>query len=278
MFLFFQLITCVFLLCFVSGTPIESPQASPIPAQTAAVGIAVSTPAPVKCGQREWAAAKTRLRSLIADNSEQARWPARLLRAGFHDCYEGSCDGSLAHELSRPENSNIDVTVDLLRSSIQGSCVTLADAIKIGLELSMEMMGAPELSCPKGTVDATEAGPTGEIPLQGQDAATILSNFRSKGFTVQEALAGNFGGHSVGGFGRTPFTPTIQRYGNEFAQFMTQSIRDPTGFNAIASDQTLLDVDVRGNVERFASDRAVLDNAFARFMRKLCRMGPVRHS
>ncbi len=294
----FQLIALCFLFAFASSTPIEAPVSSPIPVPTAAVrpsssvsrttptnGTAISIPvttpqaespipllAPERCGQRDWTGVKGRLRSLVLDNSEHARWPARLLRAGFHDCYEGSCDGSLAHELHRLENRNIDVTIDLLRSSIRGTCVSLADAIKIGLELSMELMGAPELSCPKGTVDAEKAGPPREIPNRFQDAATILANFRGKGFTVEEAHAGNFGGHSVGGFDDSLFTPTVARYGNEFAKFMTQPFSNATGFNALRSDRTLLEADTSGHVQSFADDRAVLDKAFASFMLKLCSM------
>ena len=213
------------------------------------------------------------MRSLISSDSERSRWPARLLRAGFHDCYEGKCDGSLAHELERRENRGIEPTVDLILLSIRDTCVTLSDGIKIGLELSMELIGAPELTCPKGTTsDAARAGPTGEIPTPSQDAQTILSNFRGKGFTIQEAMAGNFGGHSVGRFRGRPFTPTISRYGNEFAQFMTSSIPDPTGFNSLPSDRSLLLADANNVVEEFASDQSTLDRAFSRFMLKLCSM------
>ena len=299
--LFSRLIVTVCLFCFVSAVPIEAPQSSPIPIPSSAVhnttwstgtndtaSIAISstrrtataetalplaTTTPSKCGQQEWDAAKRRMRSLISSDSEQSSWPARLLRAGFHDCYEGKCDGSIAHELERPENIGMEPTIDLIRQSISGTCVTLSDAIKIGLELSMELIGAPELKCPKGTAsDATQAGPTGEIPTVSQDAQTILLNFQGKGFTTQEAMAGNFGGHSVGRFGDTPFTPTVSRYGNEFAQFMTNSIRDPTGFNSLPSDRTLLQADASGVVQEFASDRSVLDRAFTKFMLKLCSM------
>ena len=296
-----RLIATVCLLPFVSAIPIETPQSSsiPVPSSTvrnnasstssnATVGIAISstkprapagtevpvaTSTPAKCGQQEWDAAKRRMRSLISSDSERSRWPARLLRAGFHDCYEGKCDGSLAHELERPENTGIGPTVDLIRQSIADTCVTLSDAIKIGLELSMELIGAPELTCPKGTnADATQAGPTGEIPIVSQDARTILSNFRGKGFTVEEAMAGNFGGHSVGSFGGIPFTPTVSSYGNEFSQFMTSSTRNLTGFNSLPSDRTLLRADARGVVQEFASNRNVLDRVFARFMLKMCSM------
>lgn len=226
-----------------------------------------------ECGRSDWSAAKRRMRALIEQDSERARWPGRLLRAGFHDCYEGSCDASIAHELDRVENTGIEATLDLIQLSVRGTCVSLSDAIKIGLELSMELMGAPELSCPKGNIrDATEAGRKGEIPFPSDDATTILFNFRRKGFTVEEAMAGNFGGHSVGRFGGNNFTPTVSRYGNEFARFMTGSIADPTGFNSLESDRDLLAVDAHGVVQRFASDKARLDLAFASFMDKLCSL------
>ncbi len=244
----------------------------PDPAKTPVIGTPTSTPATSQCGQRDWDAAKAPLRSTILGHSERSRWPARLLRAGFHDCFEGSCDGSLAHELNRPENNNIGMTIALLRRSIRGTCVTLADALKIGLELSMDLMGAPKLTCPKATVDAVRAGPVGEIPTSFQDAATILANFRRKGFTVEEALAGNFGGHSVGGFGGRLFTPTVASYGNDFAKFITRSISNATGFDALPSDRTLVNADTSKHVQSFADDKTALNKAFASFMQKLCSM------
>lgn len=224
------------------------------------------------CGPEDWNAMKIRLRNAIARHPEEARWPARLLRAGFHDCFEGRCDASIAHELDRSENEGVEVTIRFLEHVTEGTCVTLADAIKIGLEVTMEIIGAPELNCRKGTEDAQVAGSRGQIPSETDDPQDILEGFRRKGFTTAEALAGNFGGHSIGRFDGKTFTPTESKYGNEFVQFIFENSPNNNGFNALPSDRSLGRHDDRGIVEMFAKDSDTLDTAFARFMQKLCSM------
>ncbi len=263
---FFLLIVTCLILVLVSSTPVVrqsfEEEAGSIPTQQ-------------RCGPADWNAVKTRLRNAITGHPEESRWPGRLLRAGFHDCFEGKCDASLVHELDRAENGFLESTFDLLRRSTRGTCVTLADSIKIGMELTMDIIGAPELNCPKGTVDANVAGPLGEIPTSEDEPDVILAGFRRKGFTVEEALAGNFGGHAIGRFdaGSIPFTPTETTFDNEFAQFVTgHSPAQSTGFNGLISDFKLAEHDTQGIVEKFANNPGALNKAFASFMLKLCSM------
>lgn len=240
------------------------------------VTLACSSPVTQNCGDSDWKQVRSKINSLIKNDADEKKWPARLIRVGFHDCFAGSCDASIAFELDRPENIRIERTIDFLRRANRGTCVSLADTIKIGLEVSMKIVGAPSLSCPLGTEDATEANPEGSFPFPDSDFKTIMDAYRSKGFTYEEGMAGNFGGHSIGGFGgsrnRRKFTPTENRYGNDFANILVHDTFGVKGYNAVPSDLALSFWDERNVVQGFVDDKSKLDAAFKSFMTKLCRM------
>ena len=219
---------------------------------------------------------KSNIKFQIANDPDRKSWPGRLLRTGFHDCFPESCDGSIRFETDRPENIRIERVLHFLNNTREGTCVSLADTIKLGLEVAMELTGAPRLRCPLGTKDATKPNPFGTMPFPNHSFDTIMSLFRSKGFTYEEGLAGNFGGHSIGGFrdehSRKLFTPTENRYGNDYANILAHDFFGTPGYNALPSDLHLSFWDMRGVVQGFADDKSKLDKAFSRFMTKLCRM------
>ncbi len=216
---------------------------------------------------------------MVEASTDPKVWPGRLLRAGFHDCLPKSCDGSLQFELNRRENAGIERTVEFLREVQGDSCVALADILKIGLIVSMELSGGVRFRCPLGNrADATEANPEDQLPSVREDAATILRKFTSKRFTRREALAGNFGGHSLG-FSRNgtrPFTSRVDKYGKDFAVYVvglprTESLPRFAAFNHLPSDVALVEAE-RHVVQRFAATRRQLDTEFTKFMTKLCRL------
>ena len=147
--------------------------------------------------------------------------------AEFHDCLAKSCDGSIQFELDRLDNANIEVTIKF-RKKVKGeSCVALSDILKIGMQVSMELSRGVRFRCPLGNrADATQVNPNGQIPRVQDDVETMIRKFVEKGFTIAEALAGNYGGHSIGVFrppprGVFPFMPEIDRYGNNFVEFFS---------------------------------------------------------
>lgn len=230
---------------------------------------------------KEFQVVKSQIRRKIISSPEAARWPARLLRAGFHDCLPKSCDASIQFELDRSENDRIDVSVAFLRESIKGTCSSLADALKIGMELSMELSGGPRIKCKLGTEDTKIPNPTGQIPQVGQDFATIIGLFTNKGFTKIETLAGNFGGHSLGQFqlpdmtASLTFDSTPAKFNNDFARFVvtgnTPPGTPPGSFNALPSD-TLLQTNAMKQVALFARNEKVLRFFFSRFLSKMCAL------
>lgn len=228
-----------------------------------------------RCSRRDYTHLKKKIRTMIRRSPEQARWSARLLRIGFHDCLVGKCDGSIQFELSREENVRLDIVVDFLKLAIKGTCSSLADAIKIGMELSMELSRGPTLKCPLGTKDATRASRPGQIGQATDDFNTLIKTFTRKRFSVLEAIAANYGGHSLGGFNANPglpFTPTPDRFNNNFCKFIIKP-KGKSGFNALPSDEELVSkANTKRILARFARDGPLLRNVFGQFMRKLCRM------
>lgn len=65
------------------------------------------------CTAREFSAIKRKIKREMRA-TEPYCWPARILRAGFHDCLPESCDGSIQFELARSENARVEVAITFL--------------------------------------------------------------------------------------------------------------------------------------------------------------------
>jgi len=162
------------------------------------------------CRRRAYIRVKDKLRKFVRSSDEPDRWAARLLQNSFHDCLPRRCDGSIQFELERVNNIRLDVPINLLKSVIEGTCVGFADAVKIGLELSMELSGGPRVRCPMGNNrDARRANPDDRLPQFDDTFGDIIEDFSSMGFNLVETLAGNYGGHSIGGFNVPNTNPPV---------------------------------------------------------------------
>lgn len=236
------------------------------------------------CSPPQFNRIKNKIKSAIRRRRDRKRWSGRLLRAGFHDCLPKSCDGSIQHELRRGENKGIDSTLALLKREIRGTCCSLADAIKIGMVLSMELSGGPRFECRLGTKStATRPNPKNRMPQPFHGRRTLMRKF--PGFTQREVLAGNFGGHSLGRFDASPFrriklglpfTPTEDKFNNRFARFMVDRLfRAVTiilpNWNNLPSDRALSKRrSDRRIVQRYMRREHELRRDFVSFMNKLC--------
>lgn len=220
---------------------------------------------------------KQRLNSSIVRHPDRNHWPARLLRAAFHDCFAESCDGSIELELERTENARIEETLDFLRPIMRSMCVNLGDGLKIGDELALELSNAPRVKCHDGRMTrlAFFENVHGNLPFPNDDSADILRLFRRQGFTTREAMAGNFGGHALGGFSsrgqRFDFTPRIHRFSNNFARHAAGIESDDMQFSLLPSDRTLA-MEEQAIVREFARDVQKFHKAFQEFTIKMCRM------
>ncbi len=229
------------------------------------------------CTEEEYNEFKGNITDLAS--SPNGRWPGRLLRAAFHDCLPESCDGSLALELGRTENARIQVTINRLNDLRADTCVSLADALKLGLIVAMEVSGGPTITCPIGTSDATTPNQPDQLPGRADPVPAILSAFTSKGFTQNEALAGIIAGHSLGvdrGQLNLAFTPDIAVTDNAYADAMVDFANTgtvPTGFNVIASDRRLANrANLQSTISGYATDNSALMADYQAFLEKMCAM------
>lgn len=240
------------------------------------------------CSPHQFNGIKRRIKLEISRTNDRHRWPGRLLRIGFHDCFPRSCDGSIAHELNRGENKHIDITLNLLKRATKNTCCSIADAIKLGMEVSMELSGGPGLNCHRGskTKDATGANPGGRMPARTDIWIIQKLKFKNRGFSSKDVVASTLGGHSLGRFfrGSKPFTFTNKedKFNNDFVEYSKGVIihRLKNGnlfsskFNALFSDLAITNKfrwSTRKYVNRYAKDEGALRRDFADFMNRLCK-------
>lgn len=227
------------------------------------------------CPPSAYASVKASIRKAVLSSPDKDRWAARFLQLAFHDCLPRSCDASIIYEFTRRGNMRLDVPINLLEEHIAGTCVGTSDAIKIGLELSMELSGGPSVVCPMGNIeDAKEANPDDKLPVFSDSFEVIIADFTVMGFELVETLAGNYGAHSLGNF-RSPagtfnFTPKPALFSNDFTKFIVKG-RKKRGFNALPSDIELFK-DPRGakHVKKFARNKFFLKQEFSKFLAKMC--------
>ena len=228
------------------------------------------------CTPKQFRDVKNTIRARILASPARDRWPARLLRAGLHDCLPQSCDGSIEFELTRSENFGIEPTISFLKAAINGTCSSLADALKLGMELSTELTRGPKFKCRRGITTVAEGpNPKGRIPFAFEDFDTIIRKFTDMGFTRNEALAGNFGGHSLGQFGPFTFDSTPAKLDRAFVKFVAAG-RAPQNatasrFNVLPSDTALFE-GARKRVTKLAVNKRLFRRDFRRFMVKLCAL------
>lgn len=241
------------------------------------------------CPDHSYTMVKAKIRAFILASQNAHIWPAKLLFIGFHDCFPESCDGSVAFETERRENGKVQSTIDELNRARSGTCVGLADAIKLGLELSMELTGGPKITCPKGNrADATREGPAGKLPSPVDDLETILSKYKAQGFSLSSSIASVFGGHALGGFGvdastglpHFPFTPQLDKFNSAYLLFATNPdtqapSRDsePGTFNALRSDLVIAKATsykIRVYIKIFKRSPIAFHYAFRAFLAKMC--------
>lgn len=138
---------------------------------------------------------------------------AGILRLSFHDAgtfsvakHTGGMNGSIVHELGRPENSGLDRTIkvlDMVKASLDNSIqVSWADLIAVAGAEAVAICGGPKIPVQLGRLDSVSADPEGELPAESFNASRLKKSFLGKGFRTQELVALS-GAHTLGnkGFG-----------------------------------------------------------------------------
>ncbi|KAF2263643.1 heme peroxidase [Lojkania enalia] len=122
------------------------------------------------------------------------------IRAAFHDCFNGACDGSLilADECSNSENAGLARLCGNLGNVAAQTGVGYADLIQFAAAHAIKTCpGGPTVPVKVGRKDSSEASPLGILPPGNAKGGDLVKLFAQKGFSPID-LAALIGAHSAG--------------------------------------------------------------------------------
>jgi hypothetical protein len=102
------------------------------------------------------------------------------IRASFHDCFNGACDGSLilADECSRPENRGLERLCGNLGGLAQQKEVGVADLIQFAAAHAIKTCpGGPTVPVKIGRKDSDQANAQGVIPGPRAESGDLIKLF-----------------------------------------------------------------------------------------------------
>ncbi|KAJ0164796.1 Manganese peroxidase 3 [Colletotrichum tanaceti] len=218
-----------------------------------------------------WTKVAADLRSSFAGCPSEAR---QAMRAAFHDCFPGSCDGSLilANEcIDREENLQMQPICEILGEKAIAYNVSTADMIQAAAAFGVAACGGPKIYFFVGRKDSAEPNPENTLPTQDSDAASQITAFKKKGFTATDLVA-LVGAHSAGqsiqelSFDSTPEKLDSTVFYPETFQEMT-----PT---SLGSDVALSNSRETKNIWKgFGASQTRWNSAFKLAMTKMSIMG-----
>ncbi|KAF1833166.1 peroxidase 40 precursor [Decorospora gaudefroyi] len=121
------------------------------------------------------------------------------IRASFHDCFNGACDGSLilANECSNAENKGLERLCGNLANLATQTKVGVADLIQFAAAHAIKTCpGGPTVPVKIGRKDSSTAGAVGVLPGPNERGGDLVRLFASKGFTPTD-LAALIGAHTT---------------------------------------------------------------------------------
>ncbi|RYP09040.1 hypothetical protein DL764_001536 [Monosporascus ibericus] len=135
---------------------------------------------------------------------------AEWVRTAFHDMAAttidprtnvrtGGLDGSIRYELGSLENAGPAFFTTLrFMQDFYTSRSSMADLIALGTYFAVRSCGGPVIPVKGGRVDATVAGPLGNIPMPQNSAFTFENQFARMGFSKAEMIQAVACGHTLG--------------------------------------------------------------------------------
>ncbi|KAE8825271.1 hypothetical protein HRS9139_08381 [Pyrenophora teres f. teres] len=121
------------------------------------------------------------------------------IRASFHDCFNGACDGSLilANECSNIENRGMERLCSNLANVATQTKVGVADLIQFAAAHAVKTCpGGPTVPIKVGRQDSNTPGALGVLPGPNVPGDTLVRSFASKGFSPID-LAALVGAHTA---------------------------------------------------------------------------------
>ena len=114
------------------------------------------------------------------------------IRAPFHDCVTGACDGSLilGGECSRSENAGLVPTCDLLGQKAKQYNVGTADMIEFAAAIAISICPlGPRVRALVGRQDSSTPAPEGLVPASRDPIPKILGQFAKVGMSAGDVVA-----------------------------------------------------------------------------------------
>ncbi|CBX96972.1 hypothetical protein LEMA_P101030.1 [Plenodomus lingam JN3] len=139
-----------------------------------------------------WSTISTALTAQFLADGQCTDAARAAIRAAFHDCFNGACDGSLilADECANAENSGLQQLCSaLLNISIENQ-VGVADLIQFAAAHAIKTCpGGPTVPVVVGRRDASEANSQGVLPHGDALGGDLVTLFASKGLTPTDLTA-----------------------------------------------------------------------------------------
>lgn len=218
------------------------------------------------------------------------------IRAAFHDCFNGACDGSLilANECSNSENVGLERLCGNLGSLATQKNVGVADLIQFAagtcnapITHRQELMypaahaiktcpGGPTVPVKIGRKDSSTASPTGILPTANDKGSALVGLFASKGFSAVD-LAALVGAHTAAKQRTTDPSKAGAALDSTVGQWDNKFYSDTLNGKAPFTLQS--DKNIASNVltaipfKSFAASQAAWSVAFVPAMKKLSLMG-----
>ncbi|KAL5121522.1 hypothetical protein ACEQ8H_000594 [Pleosporales sp. CAS-2024a] len=143
-----------------------------------------------------WNDISTALTAQFLANGECTDAARAAIRASFHDCFNGACDGSLilADECSGPENNGLQSLCSNLGALAKQKQVGTADIIQFAAAHAIQTCpGGPTVPVKIGRTDSHQANAKGVLPGPNAQSGHLISLF---GFSPVD-LAALIGAHTA---------------------------------------------------------------------------------
>ncbi|KAF2680306.1 class II peroxidase [Lentithecium fluviatile CBS 122367] len=143
-----------------------------------------------------WSDVASTLQTAFAGCNDDAR---AALRAPFHDCVNGACDGSLVlgGECTRSENAGLEPYCDKISTWATQFDVGTADTIQFAQAVALAVCpGGPRIRALVGRQDSSTPAPEGIVPDPSDSVASILATFAAVGLSTTDVVA-LVGAHST---------------------------------------------------------------------------------
>jgi Peroxidase len=163
---------------------------------------------------------------------------AEWIRTAFHDMASGDVyfggsgglDASIMFETDRAENIGAAFNTSLaFFANYYSTRASVSDLIALSVYTAVRSCGGPVVPIRAGRIDATVAGPKGDVPLPQNSVGTFENQFARTGFSTSDMIEMTACGHTVGGVHAEDF-PQIVPVGSA-----------PNNFKAVDSTVNVFD-------------------------------------